>query len=170
MDTRAQRTHSSPNLEKLNIQFTLTPRLAHSGANRAAAPNSVVQTGVKSSGCENKIAQDSFFHSYNVRSPCVVGAVKLGAREPSRSTEELVIFFEAKGSAQTVNEGRIDSGSEADAYPKFKVKIKIFHIMISTVSTTGLFELLSLLLHLMLHIQDTLKFKNIYYEAFILTV
>lgn len=37
------------------ISFTL--RLVNSGASSTARANSVVQTGVKSAGCENKIAQ-----------------------------------------------------------------------------------------------------------------
>jgi hypothetical protein len=35
----------------------LTPRLSNSGFSFASAPSSVVQTGVKSFGCENSSAQ-----------------------------------------------------------------------------------------------------------------
>src|SRR5579864_57507 len=43
------------------------------------APSSVVQTGVKSLGWENKIAQPSPIHSWKRIVPCVVSAVKSGA-------------------------------------------------------------------------------------------
>src|SRR5262252_4414273 len=42
-------------------------------------PSSVVHTGVKSLGCENRIAQPSPIHSCNRIVPCVVSAVKSGA-------------------------------------------------------------------------------------------
>src|SRR5262249_4975176 len=42
-------------------------------------PSSVVQTGVKSLGCENRIAQPSPIHSWKRIVPCVVSAVKSGA-------------------------------------------------------------------------------------------
>src|SRR5579864_2126581 len=54
-------------------------RLANSGCNLAIAPSSVVQTGVKSLGCENKIAQPFPIHSWKFIVPCVVSALKLGA-------------------------------------------------------------------------------------------
>src|SRR3954447_18049443 len=37
--------------------ISLTPRLSNSGFSFASAPSSVVQTGVKSFGCENSSAQ-----------------------------------------------------------------------------------------------------------------
>src|SRR5262252_2225572 len=42
-------------------------------------PSSVVHTGVKSLGCENRIAQPSPIHSWKRIGPCVVSAVKSGA-------------------------------------------------------------------------------------------
>src|SRR5262245_46598802 len=42
-------------------------------------PSSVVHTGVKSLGCENRIAQPSPIHSWKRIVPCVVSAVKSGA-------------------------------------------------------------------------------------------
>src|SRR5579864_6948455 len=54
-------------------------RLANSGCNLAMAPSSVVQTGVKSLGWENKIAQPFPIHSWKRMVPCVVSAVKSGA-------------------------------------------------------------------------------------------
>ena len=38
-----------------------------------------MQTGVKSFGCENRIAQPSPIHSWKSIFPCVVSAVKFGA-------------------------------------------------------------------------------------------
>src|SRR5207244_3952733 len=42
-------------------------------------PSSVVQTGVKFFGCENKMAHPLPIHSWKLIRPCVVSAVKLGA-------------------------------------------------------------------------------------------
>jgi hypothetical protein len=42
-----------------------------------------VQTGVKSFGCENKIAQPSPIHSWKLMAPSVVSAEKLGASSAS---------------------------------------------------------------------------------------
>ena len=43
--------------------ITLTPRLSNSGLMWATAPSSVVQTGVKSFGCEKSTAHLSPIHS-----------------------------------------------------------------------------------------------------------
>ena len=51
----------------------------------ATAPSSVVQTGVKSLGCENSTAQLSPIHSWKWMVPCVVSAVKSGATSLIRS-------------------------------------------------------------------------------------
>src|SRR3954447_25055081 len=63
---------------------TLSPmilqlRLENSGSRPAMYPSSVVQTGVKSFGCENRTAQPSPIHSWKSMVPCVVSAVKFGA-------------------------------------------------------------------------------------------
>src|SRR2546428_5839625 len=42
-------------------------------------PSSVVQTGVKFFGCENRMAHPFPIHSWKLIRPCVVSAVKLGA-------------------------------------------------------------------------------------------
>ena len=62
-----------------------TLRRSNSRLSRAVSPSSVVQTGVKSLGCENRTPQRSPSHSWNRIGPCVVSAVKSGARSPSRS-------------------------------------------------------------------------------------
>src|SRR5438874_11510370 len=54
-------------------------RFANSGCRPAMYPSSVVHTGVKSFGCENKTAQPSPIHSWKLILPCVVSAVKFGA-------------------------------------------------------------------------------------------
>src|SRR5215471_17289736 len=56
-------------------------RFANSGCNTAMEPSSVVHTGVKSFGCENKIAQPLPIHSWKLIAPWVVSAVKSGASE-----------------------------------------------------------------------------------------
>src|SRR4029079_17607210 len=57
--------------------FTL--RRSNSGLILAMYPSSVVQTGVKSFGCEKSTAHESPIHSWKRSSPSVVCAVKSGA-------------------------------------------------------------------------------------------
>src|SRR5258706_10837199 len=59
--------------------------LSNSGFNLAMYPSSVVQTGVKSLGCENRIAHLSPIHSWKRIFPSVVSAVKSGASSPMRT-------------------------------------------------------------------------------------
>src|SRR3954454_8672466 len=78
---------SSDHLECLSTGSTLspislTPRLSNSGFNFASAPSSVVQTGVKSLGCENNSAQLLPIQSWNLILPSVVWASKSGAIAP----------------------------------------------------------------------------------------
>src|SRR3989442_4814079 len=54
-------------------------RLSNSGFSPAMYPSSVVQTGVKFFGCENRMAQPLPIHSWKVIGPWVVSAVKSGA-------------------------------------------------------------------------------------------
>src|SRR2546425_6558745 len=62
--------------------ISLTPRLSNSGFSLASAPSSVVQTGVKSFGCENRSAQLLPIQSWNLILPSVVSASKSGATAP----------------------------------------------------------------------------------------
>src|SRR3954470_15451948 len=62
--------------------ISLTPRLSNSGFSLASAPSSVVQTGVKSFGCENRSAQLLPIQSWNLILPSVVSASKSGASAP----------------------------------------------------------------------------------------
>src|SRR5471032_2932174 len=62
--------------------INLTPRLSNSGFSLASAPSSVVQTGVKSFGCENNSAQLLPIQSWNLILPSVVWASKSGATAP----------------------------------------------------------------------------------------
>ncbi len=52
--------------DRRSSPISLTPRLSNSGFNFARAPSSVVQTGVKSFGCENKSAQLLPIQSWNL--------------------------------------------------------------------------------------------------------
>src|SRR5271165_489172 len=68
---------------------TLSPmilvlRLSNSGLRPAMYPSSVVHTGVKSLGCENRIAHLSPIQSWKWILPSVVSAVKSGASSPMR--------------------------------------------------------------------------------------
>lgn len=62
----------------------LTPLLSNSPFIFAKAPSSVVQTGVKSAGCEKRIAQLPSMNLWKSMSPCVVLHWKFGAEEPRR--------------------------------------------------------------------------------------
>src|ERR1700689_5892097 len=62
--------------------INLTPRLSNSPFSLASAPSSVVQTGVKSFGCENNSAQLLPIQSWNLILPSVVSASKSGASAP----------------------------------------------------------------------------------------
>jgi len=62
-----------------------TPRLSNSGFSRAMVPSSVVQTGVKSFGCENSTPQALPSQSWKRSFPSVVSASKSGASSPITS-------------------------------------------------------------------------------------
>src|SRR5688572_32923802 len=62
--------------------ISLTPRLSNSGFSLASAPSSVVQTGVKSFGCENRSAQPEPIQSWNLIFPSVVAASKTKTTVP----------------------------------------------------------------------------------------
>src|SRR5215475_11803126 len=62
-----------------------TPRLSNSGLILAMVPSSVVHTGVKSFGCENRTHHELPIQSWNRMWPCVVSAVKSGAVLPIKS-------------------------------------------------------------------------------------
>jgi hypothetical protein len=57
----------------------LTPRFSNSVRILAILPSSVVQTGVKSAGCEKRMVQLLPMNSWKSTSPIVVLALKLGA-------------------------------------------------------------------------------------------
>src|SRR3989441_12562347 len=62
----------------------LVLRFSNSGLSPAMYPSSVVHTGVKSFGCEKRIAHLSPIHSWKRIFPSVVSAVKSGASSPMR--------------------------------------------------------------------------------------
>src|SRR5882672_5424905 len=62
----------------------LVLRRLNSDSRPAMVPSSVVHTGVKSFGCENRTPQLSPSHSWKRIGPCVVSAVKSGALLPMR--------------------------------------------------------------------------------------
>src|SRR5690348_4600189 len=77
--------------------INLTPRLSNSGFSLARAPSSVVQTGVKSLGCENNSAQLLPIQSWNLIFPSVVSASKSGAVAPIGSVMILPHRIELTG-------------------------------------------------------------------------
>src|ERR1700728_3008825 len=72
---------STPSTER---PISLALRLSNSPLALEKAPSSVVHTGVKSFGWENKIPQLSPSHSWTLIVPSVVSAVKSGAVSPNR--------------------------------------------------------------------------------------
>src|SRR5207244_6044467 len=73
--------------ESTERPMILALRLSNCGFSFAMVPSSVVQTGVKSFGCENKTAQELPIQSWNLISPSVVWAVKSGASSPMRMVQ-----------------------------------------------------------------------------------
>src|SRR6202161_2185746 len=70
--------------ESTERPINLALRLSNSGLALEKAPSSVVQTGVKSLGCENRTPQLSPSHSWKLIVTSVVSAVKSGAVSPRR--------------------------------------------------------------------------------------
>ena len=70
---------------------TFTSRRSNSPLIRATSPSSLVQTGVKSFGCENNTPQLVPSHSWKRTVPSVVSAVKSGASSPSCSVRAAVV-------------------------------------------------------------------------------
>src|ERR1044071_6014355 len=68
----------------------LALRLSNSGFRGAMVPSSVVQTGVKSFGCENSTPQESPSHSWKRILPSVVSASKSGAVSPIASAMQIL--------------------------------------------------------------------------------
>src|ERR1700730_10103057 len=71
--------------------MTFVLRFSNSGFRRARYPSSVVHTGVKSLGCENKTAQPLPIHSWKLIVPCEDSAVKLGASSFMRNMVSLLV-------------------------------------------------------------------------------
>src|SRR3954465_11238625 len=69
-------------VESTESPITFTLRRANSGLIFAMYPSSVVQTGVKSLGCENSTAHESPIQSWKLIFPSVVSASKSGAVSP----------------------------------------------------------------------------------------
>src|SRR5690349_15373021 len=82
-------------------------------------PSSVVQTGVKSLGCENRQAQESPIHSWNLIVPCVVLAVKSGATSLIRS--DMVLLYRARDSRRPAVPGFRLARIATNAYRGFVV-------------------------------------------------
>ena len=68
--------------------ITFTPRRSNSGLIFAMYPSSVVQTGVKSRGCEKRTAHESPIQSWKRIGPSVVSTSKSGAVSPSCNAME----------------------------------------------------------------------------------
>ena len=71
--------------ESTERPMSLVLRLSNSALALAKAPSSVVHTGVKSLGWENRIPHESPSHSWKLIVPSVVSAVKSGAISPKRT-------------------------------------------------------------------------------------
>jgi len=73
--------------------MTLTFRFSNSALIFATVPNSVVHTGVKSAGCENKTPHELPSQPWKSIVPSVVVAEKLGERSPNRNAICLLWLF-----------------------------------------------------------------------------
>src|SRR6266568_1547067 len=71
----------------------LTFLRSNSGLILAMYPSSVVQTGVKSFGCENSTTHESPAHSWKLIGPSLVWALKSGASEPIDSPILTLLSF-----------------------------------------------------------------------------
>src|SRR5690606_12304230 len=67
---------------EIAIAFTL--RFLNSGSSFAVRPSSVVQTGVKSAGCENKTTHAAPAESWNLMGQIEVSCSKSGTETPKR--------------------------------------------------------------------------------------
>jgi hypothetical protein len=89
-------------MESVESPNTFTLRRSHSGWSLLTSINSVVQTGVKSAGCEKRMAQASRFHSRKDSIlPAVVSDAKSGAMSPIRrdivvSSSVLWLLFQSE--------------------------------------------------------------------------
>src|SRR5271154_2982328 len=72
-------------IESTDRPMSLVLRLSNSDLALENAPSSVVQTGVKSLGWENRIPHEPPSHSWKLIVPSVVSAVKSGAMSPKRT-------------------------------------------------------------------------------------
>src|SRR5437660_7527483 len=81
--------------------ISLTPRLSNSGFSLASAPSSVVQTGVKSLGCENKSAQLLPIQSWNLILPSVSRPRNPGRQRQSEVPCHDLMLFKLQGNLQT---------------------------------------------------------------------
>src|SRR5471030_489886 len=80
--------------------IALTLRLSNSGLSLAVRPNSVVQTGVKSAGCENSTTHESPAHSWKWMVPMEESCEKSGAVSPSRMVMIISVSVDAHQCAQ----------------------------------------------------------------------
>ncbi len=72
------------------MPMILQLRFSNSGCRPAMYPSSVVHTGVKSFGCENRMAQPLPIHSWKLMVPWDVSAMKLGASSLMRNIDYLL--------------------------------------------------------------------------------
>src|ERR1700752_1660285 len=73
--------------------ITLTFRFSNSALIFATVPSSVVQTGVKSAGCENKTPHELPSQLWKSIDPSVVIAVKFGDMSPNRNDIYSFLLF-----------------------------------------------------------------------------
>src|SRR5471032_1242422 len=81
--------------------IALTLRLSNSGLSLAVRPSSVVQTGVKSAGCENSTTQELPAHSWKWMVPMEESCVKSGAVSPRRMVIVISVRVEPQHDARS---------------------------------------------------------------------
>src|SRR5512132_2070860 len=99
-------------VESTDNPTSFTLRRSNSGLTLAMYPSSVVQTGVKSFGCENSTAHESPIQSWNLIGPSVVSASKSGAVSPSCNAIYRLLSPESSPVCVEIPDGRRSVGRE----------------------------------------------------------
>src|SRR3954451_11918134 len=104
-------------------------------------PSSVVQTGVKSFGCENSTAHESPIQSWNLMRPSVVSASKSGAVSPSCKAISLSPFRVFAVDASEPDKKAARTGLREDNEPVAKL-VPAGVLAVAAAETGGLLGLL----------------------------
>src|SRR5262247_179911 len=116
--------------ESIDRPMTLVLRSSNFGFSPAMYPSSVVHTGVKSFGWENRMAHPFPIHWWKSIGPWVVSAVKLGASSPIRSAMAHLRWLLTGGRSRLGRVPRFDPGAGAAAHalhPRVSERLQVDH-------------------------------------------